>query len=178
MLLDVVLGLRQSECGCAGLRLVLVGSDRGLLESLTRQAKHDADALVHIAAASDDELIDWYRRAAVFAYPSRYEGFGLPPLEAMACGTPVLASSAGSIPEVVGTAALLLSVDDVRGWREAMRAVLTNAAFAAELGGRGPGRASQFTWERTALDTVACYERAAARRSPFLRGPRVEGHPD
>ena len=112
---------------------------------------------------ASNELIGWYRRAAVFAYPSRYEGFGLPPLEAMACGTPVLASTAGSVPEVVGDAACCLAVDDARGWREALRAVLTDAAYAAELSGRGPVRASQFTWQRTALATVASYRRAVAR---------------
>jgi glycosyltransferase involved in cell wall biosynthesis len=80
----------------------------------------------------------------------------------MACAAPVLASTAGSIPEVVGSAALLLSVDDDRGWNDAMHAVLTDAAYADELGARGPVRASPFTWERTARGTVACYERVAA----------------
>ena len=164
MLLDAVLRLRGTERACAGLRLVLAGADRGLLASLTRQAGRADGALVHVGTPGDDELVGLYRRAALFAYPSRYEGFGLPPLEAMACGTPVLASSAGSVPEVVGTAALLLSVDDDGGWREAMHAILTDAAYTAELGARGPVRASQFTWERTALGTIACYERAAALR--------------
>jgi len=163
MLLDVVMGLRRTEPACAELRLVLAGTDRGLLESLTQQARGADGALVHVGTPGDDELIGWYRRAAVFAYPSRYEGFGLPPLEAMACGTPVLASTAGSVPEVVGEAACRLAVEDGRGWSEAIRAVLTDAVYAAELGGRGPARASQFTWQRTALGTVASYRRAAAR---------------
>jgi glycosyltransferase involved in cell wall biosynthesis len=160
MLLDVVMGLRRTEPACAGLRLVLAGTDRGLLEALTRQARGDPGTLLHAGTPDDDQLIGWYRRAAVFAYPSRYEGFGLPPLEAMACGAPVLASTAGSVPEVVGDAACLLPVDDARGWSEAIRAVLANQAYAGELGGRGPARASQFTWQRTALGTVACYHRA------------------
>ena len=164
MLLDAVLTLRCTTPACAELRLVLAGSDRGLRESLTRQANGAADALVHVGTPADSELIDLYRRAAVFAYPSRYEGFGLPPLEAMACGTPVLASTAGSVPEVVGSAALLLAADDGHGWREAMHRILTDKAYAAELGARGTERASQFTWERTALGTIGCYERAAARR--------------
>ena len=76
--------------------------------------------LEHVGRPTDRELVSLYRRAAVFAYPSRYEGFGLPVLEAMACGTPVVASSAGSVPEVAGPEALLIDPDDRRGWRDAL----------------------------------------------------------
>ena len=159
MLLDAVMHLRRSEPDYAALRLVLIGADRGLLSSLTAQAA-GSGALLHVGTPGDDELLGWYRRAAVFAYPSRYEGFGLPPLEAMACATPVLASTAGSVPEVTGSAAPLLDVDDAVGWREAIGRVLGEPAHAAELGARGLARAVQFTWERTALATVAAYRRA------------------
>jgi glycosyltransferase involved in cell wall biosynthesis len=163
MLLAAVIDLRRSEPSCAGLRLVLVGADRGLLASLDAQASDDEAALAHVGTPDDQQLIEWYRRAAVFAYPSRYEGFGLPPLEAMACATPVLASSAGSVPEVVGDAAMLLDVDDAGGWRDAIRRVVAEPSHAAALGARGPARAAQFTWARTALGTVASYRRAAGR---------------
>jgi glycosyltransferase involved in cell wall biosynthesis len=159
MLLDAVMQLRRSEPALAALRLVLIGADRGLLSSLTAQAA-GSGALLHAGTPGDDELLGWYRRAAVFAYPSRYEGFGLPPLEAMACATPVLASTAGSVPEVTGSAVPLLDVDDAVGWREAIRRVLGDAAHAAELGERGVARAAEFTWARTAVATVATYKRA------------------
>ena len=159
MLLDVVLALRKTDSSCARLRLVLVGADLGPLEALRHQAAGSEDALVHVGRSSDEDLVDLYRRAALFAYPSRYEGFGLPLLEAMACGTPVAAADAASVPEVVGSAAILLPVDDAAAWREAIRAILTDTERAADLTARGLSRARQFTWERTALDTLACYRK-------------------
>lgn len=175
MLLDAVMQLRRTEPGWAALRLVLIGADRGLLSSLIAQAAGSEGALFHAGTPGDDELLDWYRRAAVFAYPSRYEGFGLPPLEAMACGTPVLASTAGSVPEVTGSAVPLLDVDDAAGWREGIRRVLSEPTHATELSARGLARAAQFTWARTALGTVASYQRAmgqggaAGTKVPALR---------
>jgi glycosyltransferase involved in cell wall biosynthesis len=159
MLLDAVLWLRRTDSRCARLRLVLAGADRGLLQRLQRQAAAAAEALVHIERAGDVELVGLYRRARVFAYPSRYEGFGLPLLEAMACETPVIAANAASVPEVVGAAAILLPVDDGAAWRHALTAVLTDAPLAADLAGRGRLRARQFTWDRTATGTMACYRK-------------------
>jgi glycosyltransferase involved in cell wall biosynthesis len=163
MVLDVVLALRQSEPRLATLRLVLAGTDRGLLASLTRQAAPAPDALEHVAQPSDDDLVNLYRRAAVFAYPSRYEGFGLPVLEAMACGTPVVASDAASLPEVAGDAGVLLPLDDERQWHESLQVLLTDRARAAEQAARGQARAAAFTWERTATNTIASYRRAIAQ---------------
>jgi glycosyltransferase involved in cell wall biosynthesis len=160
MVLEVVMTLRRSFAGCRSLRLVLAGTDRGLLDVLTRQAGSDRGALSHLAAPTDGELVDWYRRASVFVYPSRYEGFGLPILEAMACGTPVVASTAGSIPEVAGPAATPVDPDDTNGWSDAIRSVLSDPALAADLSARGLVRAATFTWEATARGTVASYERA------------------
>jgi len=160
MLLGAVLAIRQGDPRCAALRLVLAGVDRGALESLKRQASGAPDALEYVGRPGDETLVDLYRRAAVFAYPSRYEGFGLPVLEAMACGTPVAAADATALPEVAGTAALLLSVDDGRSWRETLEALLTNRAMAAEYRAKGLARAARFTWDRTALDTLASYRRA------------------
>ena len=104
MLLDAVIDLRRSQPAAAGCRLVLAGTDRGVLAQLTAAASKAGvpDALEYAGTPSDEALRDLYRRASVFAYPSRYEGFGLPVLEAMACGAPVVASSAGSVPEVTG----------------------------------------------------------------------------
>jgi len=104
------------------------------------------------------ELPLWYNGADVFVYPSLYEGFGLGPLEAMACGTPVVVSDRASLPEVVGDAGVTVSPDDAPALAEAMGAILSDAALATRLRERGLRRAGEFTWERTAQATVRAYE--------------------
>ncbi|MBL8046190.1 MAG: glycosyltransferase family 4 protein [Anaerolineales bacterium] len=111
----------------------------------------------------DEDLPALLNCAAVFAYPSVFEGFGLPPLEAMACGTPVIVSNASSLPEVVGDAGLLLPPTDVQAWVEAMRRVLNDNALHAKLRARGLHRAKQFTWEKAARATLKVYESVAAK---------------
>jgi glycosyltransferase involved in cell wall biosynthesis len=164
MLLDVVIDLRRTAADLVNLRLVLAGRDTGSLAGLKRQAElaGHAAALQHVDRPADKDLVSLYRKASVFAYPSRYEGFGLPVLEAMACGTPVVVSSAGSVPEVAGRDALLVDPDDRRGWREALLTVLSDPARAAALGEQGRRRAVVFTWERTATLTLAAYRRLSA----------------
>lgn len=166
LLLDVILQLRR-EAVVADVTLTLAGVDRGVLPALRRQAAEagDPEALVYAGVISDEALVEQYRSAAVFAYPSRYEGFGVPLLEAMQCGTPVVGSRAASIPEVVGTAGLLVDPDDRRGWVEAIRAILTGAARAAEMGDAGLARAAGFTWAATAAATTDVYRRAIAGRN-------------
>ena len=159
MLLDAVLDLRRADPRCARLRLVLAGADRGLLATLRQHASVAPDALDYVGRPDDAALVALYRRAAIFAYPSQYEGFGLPPLEAMACGTPVIAAAAGSLPELVGDAAPLLPPDDAGAWRDEILAVLSDSARSADLGARGLARAKAFTWQRTARETLACYRR-------------------
>ena len=107
----------------------------------------------------DEELPLWYNAAECFAYPSRYEGFGLPVLEAMACGTPVVASEASSLPEVVGDTGVILPPDDVEGLTGALRRVLTDGGLKEALRRRGLDRASLFTWEETARQTLSVYDR-------------------
>jgi alpha-1,3-rhamnosyl/mannosyltransferase len=102
-----------------------------------------------------------YGGAAVFAFPSRYEGFGLPPLEAMACGAPVLAARASSLPEVVGDAGLLVDPDDVAGWAGALERLLVEPGLAEALSARAVERAGRFTWRATAEATLPAYRRAA-----------------
>ena len=102
-----------------------------------------------------------YHGAAALVYPSRYEGFGLPLVEAMASGTPVLASRAASIPEVVGESGVLLDPDDPARWADAIVHVMTDAVLRARLRADGLVRAAMFTWERTARITLEVYQRVA-----------------
>ena len=95
----------------------------------------------------------------MFVYPSVYEGFGLPILEAMACGAPVVAARAATSPEVVGDAGLLIEPGDVAEMADAIEAVLSQADLAARLRETGRRRAGQFTWERTARETIRVYRR-------------------
>jgi glycosyltransferase involved in cell wall biosynthesis len=112
----------------------------------------------------DADLPALYSAAALFVYPSLYEGFGLPPLEAMACGTPVISSNAASLPEVVGDAALLIGPTDTAALAQALRTVLTQPSLHADLRRRGFERAAQFSWRRCATETLGAYQTALGWR--------------
>jgi alpha-1,3-rhamnosyl/mannosyltransferase len=109
---------------------------------------------------SDDELVKEYQDADVFILPSLYEGFGLPVLEAFACGTPVICSNCGSLPDTCGQAALQIDPHDTAGICEAMRKVLMDTCFAGELIKRGHKQAAKFSWQETARQTIMAYEQA------------------
>ncbi|MEA3309160.1 MAG: glycosyltransferase family 1 protein [Chloroflexota bacterium] len=129
--------------------LVIVGQPAWLAEPILAAA--DEREYVHrLGFTEDGDLPALYRQAAICAFPSIYEGFGLPVLEAMACGTPVVASSASSIPEVVGEAGLLVDPLDVAGWTAALRRVLRETELHTELRARGLAHALTFDWKRTA----------------------------
>lgn len=100
-----------------------------------------------------------YTAAEVFVFPSRYEGFGLPPLEAMACGTPVVTSGAASLPEVVGDAGIMIPAANATALAHALHLVLTQPALQVELRRRGLKQSRLFSWQRTALETRAVYDR-------------------
>lgn len=102
-----------------------------------------------------------YREAMCFVFPSRYEGFGLPPLEAMACGAPVVTTNASSLPEVVGNAAFAVDPDDARAMAGAIIPILTEDNLANDLRQRGPVQAQKFSWEKTATETLLVYDAAA-----------------
>jgi glycosyltransferase involved in cell wall biosynthesis len=98
-----------------------------------------------------------YSGARAFVFPSLYEGFGLPPLEALACGTPVVASNRGSLPEIVGYGGLLLEPDNVEGLTAAMEKLLTDDDLWIDLRQKGLAHAARFSWEKTARETLAVY---------------------
>lgn len=104
-----------------------------------------------------EELPALYTLATASVFPSHYEGFGLPPLEAMACGTPVIASNAGALPEVVGKAAMLANPDEPSEWAVAMELIVKDAGLRERLVRLGRERARQFRWERTARATLEVY---------------------
>jgi glycosyltransferase involved in cell wall biosynthesis len=117
-----------------------------------------ADSIRRIDVPREDNPL-LYNAATAFAYPSRYEGFGMPPLEAMACGTPAVVAAASSLPEVVGDAALLAAPDDVSAWASALWRLLSDAALRDDLRARGFARAARFSYERVARATAEVYAR-------------------
>jgi glycosyltransferase involved in cell wall biosynthesis len=122
-------------------------------------------AVKFLGYVPDDDLPPLLNGALLFVYPSLYEGFGLPPLEAMACGTPVVASNNSSLPEVVGDAALTVDPHDVEGIAKAMEQLL-NEELRNEMRTRGLARAKLFSWERTARETLKVYEEVYAKGRP------------
>jgi len=106
----------------------------------------------------------FYEAAAAFVFPSRHEGFGLPPLEAMACGTPVVTSNVSSLPEVTGDAAMLVNPGNVFDIARGIREVLTDEPLRAELIRRGRAQAARFSWERSARQVLQIYQDVARDR--------------
>jgi glycosyltransferase involved in cell wall biosynthesis len=143
-------------------QLVLVGA-RGWLDEpiFAAHARSGVgDAAHFVGSLGEDDLALLYSQAGVFVLPSLYEGFGLPVLEAMACGAPVVTSNAGPLPEVAGDAALVLRPEDPSVWAGALYDVLTDAALAAELRSRGQAWVKRFSWDRAAQATREVYREA------------------
>jgi glycosyltransferase involved in cell wall biosynthesis len=145
------------------LRLVIAGmeawgSDR--LDTAVASMRH-RDRVSRLGYVSETHRAALLRGAAVLAFPSRYEGFGLPPLEAMAAGVPVVATAAGSLPEVLGDAALLVPVGDEVALAEALHATLAEDGLRERLVAAGTEQVSRYSWERTAEGLVDLYRRAA-----------------
>ena len=153
--------LRQQLPGAV--RLVIAGApDPRYPEPLefARQRGLEAD-IEWLGYLSGPQLVAAYQQADVFVLPSRYEGFGLPVVEAMACGTPVVCSGVSSLPEVAGGAALLITPDDAAGIAQTIRRVFEEPGLAAALREKGLRRAAEFSWARAARETLRAYERAA-----------------
>lgn len=151
--------------GRDGLKLVIVGARGwGDDELLRRIASSPASSDIHALGRVDDaELLALYRGAECLVYPSRYEGFGFPPLEAMACGTPVLSTTNTSLAEAVGDAAIELDPDDPDQIADAIGRVLASEQLAAELVSKGLAHSAKFTWERCLDLTIEAYELALSR---------------
>jgi glycosyltransferase involved in cell wall biosynthesis len=138
-------------------QLLIAGGKGWLYEEIVAEAEeHEA---VHLLGfVEDEDLPALYRNAALFAFPSLYEGFGLPVLEALACGTPVVCSDASSLPEVAGNAALLVDPLDIDVLTEAMARVLGDADLRQAMIARGLQQAARFTWERAARQLLDMLE--------------------
>lgn len=161
--------------GRADLSLAIIGTakrDPGALAAIeTSPARHRIRLLGYVA---EDDLPLLYSAATVFCFPSFYEGFGLPVLEAMACGTPVICGDTSSLAEVAGDAALLVAPQDSRALAEALAAVVEDSGLRAGLSAVGFERVQEFTWERTARATIEAYW-AAAKQSVARRD--ISTHP-
>jgi len=122
----------------------------------------------------DADLAALYSAAHVFIYPSLYEGFGLPALEAMACGTPVVASNQSSLPEVLGQAGLLVDPRDVEAIAEAISEVLADETLHQQLSQAGRRRAAQFTWDKVATALLDVYQTVLERSRTVPQGRHRE----
>ena len=154
--------LIQQECPYA--ELVIVGSviePVPEFESLIAdmQAEHSHRKITRYNHASDQDIVYLYSEADVFVYPSLYEGFGLPVLEAMACGCPVITSNVSSLPEVAGDAAILVDPHDPKAIARAIIAVLKDDELKRELSKRGVEQAKKFSWEKTAQDFLEVFDK-------------------
>lgn len=139
--------------------LVLAGGQGWFYESLNARVRalRLQDRVLFPGFVPDGELPLWYSAAELFVYPSRYEGFGLPPLEAMACGAPVIVSDQSSLPEVVGQAGVQLPPDDPEAWARTMAELLESPTRRAALREAGLQRAQSFGWRSTAAATAQLY---------------------
>jgi len=161
--LPTLLGAYARLCGQPGFahRLVIAGGKGWYYDEVEAAVQRYglADRVLFPGYVADAELPLWYSAADLFVYPSLYEGFGLPPLEALACGTPVVTSSVSSLPEVVGDAALTVPPLDEGGLATAMERLLNDGELAATFRERGLRRAAEMSWRRVARETAQQYRK-------------------
>ncbi len=119
--------------------------------------------LIPLGYLNDEQLAQIYAGAKLFVFPSLYEGFGMPPLEAMACGIPVISSNRASLPEVVGEAGILVDPEDIHAMAQALRSVLTDSHKCRTMSRLGLQQASQFTWQACAEKTLGVYQKALSQ---------------
>ncbi|HEY9431201.1 MAG TPA: glycosyltransferase family 1 protein [Blastocatellia bacterium] len=143
-------------------QLVIVGRKLWLASEIFDEVKRQrwADDVILTGYVADEDLPALYRAARAFVYPSLFEGFGLPPLEAMASGTPVVTSDVSSLPEITGDAALLIDPNDERALANALIEIMNNDRLRAELREKGIAQAKKFTWREAAEITLRLYKEA------------------
>ncbi|QJX00892.1 glycosyltransferase family 4 protein [Frigoriglobus tundricola] len=133
-------------------------------ELFRSEAKHKG--VRHIGYVPDEDLPALYAGADALLYPSFYEGFGMPPVEAMACGTAAVTSTADAVREVVGRNALTIDANDLAGWREVLARVADDPEFLSDYRRRGPAHAATFTWDACARVTYGVYRKVLGREQP------------
>ncbi len=150
----------------AGVKLVLGGAKGWLYEDIFRLVQDLGlqDSTLFPGYIKEEDLPLWYNSARCFVYPSVYEGFGLPPLEAMACSCPVITSNSSSLPEVVGQAGLMVGPDDETGLVAALDRLFMNEVERDRLGQAGRERAGEFSWRKAALATLEVYQQVVEDR--------------
>ncbi len=150
-----------SELKYEGFQLVVAGASgwrtSSILEEYEKLGLSEKE-VKFLGYVPDEDMNRLYSGARLFVFPSVYEGFGMPPLEAMASGTPVLASNSSSIPEVAGGAGILLDPYDVEGWKETILKVMSNGELQEEMREKGLKHAKQFSWEEAARQTLKVFE--------------------
>lgn len=161
-LIEAFADLRFEICD---LHLVIAGGKGWLYEEIFAVVERLglAEQVVFPGFVADEHLPALYNLADLFVFPSLYEGFGLPPLEALACGTPVITSDASSLPEVVGEAGLMVEATDVEGLAEAMQRVVEDNALREGMIARGLEQARKFTWQKAASRLLDLYETLGER---------------
>jgi glycosyltransferase involved in cell wall biosynthesis len=155
-------------------QLVFGGSDWHGAEAIHAAARQSpfASDIRLLGFVSNDDLPELYRAAEVFVYPSLYEGFGMPPIEAMACGCPVMCSTRGSLGEIVGQAAAIVEPEDVGSMAKQLGLLANDASLRERLRAAGLAQAGKFDWNRTAAETLSIYSRVARNVENFSPAPR------
>jgi glycosyltransferase involved in cell wall biosynthesis len=160
-LVTLIAAFAQFKDECPDGQLVLAGGVGWLADEVFAAIESSGmkDSIMLPGYVKAEEKALWLGSATAFVYPSIYEGFGLPPLEAMACGTPVIVSDAASLPEVVGNAGISIGPRDPIGWAQAMQRVWVDQPYRAELRKRGLHQSKKFTWLEAARQIAATYQR-------------------
>ena len=148
-------------------KLLLVGKPKYKYESVFEAIRKSGyeDDIIFAGFVPDEDVPVYYNAADIFVFPSLYEGFGLPLLEAMACATPLISSTSSCLPEVAGEAALLADPEDPEQFAEHLENILSDETLAKEMREKGLRRAAEFSWDRTAQDTLAVYRKLADMQS-------------
>ncbi len=153
--------------GLKDYKLVIAGDKGWLYKRIFDEVKSNdlQEEVLFLGIVEDEDMPMLYNCADIFVYPSLYEGFGLPPLEAMACGIPVITSNTSSLPEVIGNAGIMVDPDDINALCKAMYNVLKDKKLWHQMSNKGLERAKLFSWEETAKKVLEIYDLAIAKNN-------------